>query len=186
MMGAAKRQQHVFRCLDNQIGDSPPFHIPDQPKLSQVWKPAPTTHKQDLSTHQSISSTAVLASLVEASPGNLKKTMMGAARRQQHVFRRLGNQIGDSPPHQHLHILDLPKLSQVWKPAPTTHKQDLSTHQSISSTAVLASLVEASPGNLKKTMMGAARRQQHVFRRLGNQICDSPPHHTQSHRAKTA
>jgi hypothetical protein len=40
--------------------------------------------------------------------------------------------------------------------------------------------------NLKKTMMGAARRQQHVFRRLGNQICDSPPHHTQSHRAKTA
>ena len=83
-------------------------------------------------------------------------------------------------------VPDQPKLSQVWKPAPTTHKQDLSTHQSISSTAVLASLVEASPGNLKKTMMGAARRQQHVFRRLGNQICDSPPHHTQSHRAKTA
>ena len=82
--------------------------------------------------------------------------MMGAARRQQHVFRRLGNQIGDSPSHQHLHIPDLPKLSQVWKPAPTTHKQDLSTHQSTSPTAALASLVEASPGNLKKNDDGCS------------------------------
>jgi hypothetical protein len=183
----------------NQIFDSSPhqrLHFLDLPKLFQVWKPAPATLKQDPSTHLSISSTAVLASLIEASPGNLKKTMMGAAGRQQHVFRCLGNQICDSPPHQRPHFLDLPKLFQVWKPAPATLKQDPSTHLSISSTAVLASLVEASPGNLKKTMVGAAGRQQHVFRCLGNQICDNPPHqhphslqtphHSQPHHAKTA
>ena len=183
----------------NQIFDSSPrqrLHFLDLPKLFQVWKPAPATLKQDPSTHLSISSTAVLASLVEASPGNLKKTMMGAAGRQQHVFRCLGNQICDIPPHQRLHFLDLPKLFQVWKPDPATLKQDPSTHLSISSTAVLASLVEASPGNHKKTMMGAAGRQQHVFQCLGNQICDNPPHphphslqtphHSQPHHAKTA
>ena len=39
---------------------------------------------------------------------------------------------------------------------------------------VLASLVEACPGSIKNTMMGAAGRQQHVLRCLGNQICDNP------------
>jgi hypothetical protein len=39
----------------------------------------------------------------------------------------------------------------------------------------LASLVEASPGNIKKTMMGATRLRQHVFRYLGNQTRDSSP-----------
>ena len=144
------------------------------------------THTQDLSTHQSISSTTALASLVGASSGNLKQTMTGAAGRQQHVFRCLGNQICDSPPRQHPHFLYLLKLSQVWKPAPTAHTQDLSTHQSISSTTVLASLVGASSGNLKQTMMGAAGRQQHVFRCLGNQLCDNPPHHPHSHHSHHA
>ena len=79
-----------------------------------------------------------------------KKTMMGAAGRQQHVFRCLGNQICDNPPRQHPHFLYRLKLSQVWKPAPTAHTQDLSTHQSISSTTVLAPLVGAITGNIKK------------------------------------
>ena len=87
------------------------------------------------------------------------------------------NQIFDSSPHQRLHFLDLPKLFQVWKPAPTAHTQDLSTHQSKSSTTVLASLVGAITSNKNKTMMGAARRQQHVPRCLGNQLIDNSPHH---------
>ena len=145
----------------NQIFDAPSsphrrLHFLDLPKMFQVWKPAPTAHTQDLSTHQSISSTTVLASLLGASSGNLKQTMMGAAGRQQHVFRCLGNQICDSPPHQHPHFFFLLILSQVWKPAPTAHTQDLSMHQSISSTTVLASLVGASSGNLKKNDDGCS------------------------------
>ena len=41
-------------------------------------------------------------------------------------------------------------------------------------------------GKKKKTMMGAARRQQHVFRCLGNQLCDNPPHHPHSHHSHHA
>eukprot|EP00613_Pedinella_sp_CCMP2098_P073153 CAMPEP_0171918506 /NCGR_PEP_ID=MMETSP0993-20121228/17249_1 /TAXON_ID=483369 /ORGANISM="non described non described, Strain CCMP2098" /LENGTH=133 /DNA_ID=CAMNT_0012554875 /DNA_START=196 /DNA_END=598 /DNA_ORIENTATION=- len=99
--------------------------------------------------------------------------MMGAAGRQQRVLRCLGNQICDNPPDQHrLLYLDLPTLLQVWKPAPVTLKQGPLNNPSISFFAVLAPL--AGPGNIEKTMMGAAERQQHVLLCLGNKICDNP------------
>jgi len=34
--------------------------------------------------------------------------------------------------------------------------------------------LDAGSGKIKKTMMGAAGRQKHMLRCLGNQICDNP------------